>query len=636
MPRLLALALGMSVALAAGLGDAPRLAAQGPIAPEIPPAIYSRQRVFSIPFKIEKAAPGGVQPRGVQLHVSEDQGRTWRVAEQLDPSAERFPFRAERDGEYWFFVRTQDEQGRLQPVGPPRPELRVIVDTLSPRLKLQQQIGPGGEVTATWQILDQNLKSDSFRLEFQPEGAGTWQAVNVPRDPRGDKKVMDGQVTWWPGASSGKIRVRANLVDLAGNPAVSQVDVDLDQRTATASPAPTANTDRLTSTRPGASAGGSVEEVAAVPAGPATGTGSTWNPDYSTREPFRPGSDLGQVKPLVEAPAAEATVQGEEVPAPPPAQSDPRGELTRGPDEGVAPLGRPVSTGYGDSAGYIPRETGDGAPESVEALPPGNTEPIEDRDLRFDDDGTLGDPRGTRVPGEPPEERPAAENAPQGEHVKYVNALRFELEYDVESVGPAGIGQVELWGTRDGGRSWETYGVDPDNRSPFVVTVDREGMYGFQIVVESGTGLGGLPPKSGDPAEVLIGVDLTAPVVELQGIEQGSDERAGELVIRWEARDALLGQRPVSLAFRDARGGEWATFASGLQNTGRHLWQIDRRVPEQIYLRVEVRDAAGNVAVADSFEPISLDRVRPQGRIRDVRPARDATQGARPVRTYLR
>jgi hypothetical protein len=169
-----------------------------------------------------------------------------------------------------------------------------------------------------------------------------------------------------------------------------------------------------------------------------------------------------------------------------------------------------------------------------------------------------------------------------------------------------------------------------------VITVEKEGMYGFQIVVESTSGLGGLPPKSGDAAEVWVGVDLTPPVVKLSGLDQGSGDQAGELVVRWEASDALLGARPVSLAYRDARGGEWATFASGLQNTGRHEWQIDRRVPEQIYLRVEVRDAAGNVTAADSFEPISLDRVRPQGRIRDVRPARESTQGGLQQRTYLR
>ena len=633
MPRSLTLALSMFAALAGLLCDATLLRAQGPIAPEIPAAIYSRQRVFSIPFKIEQPAPGGVQPRGVQLHVSEDQGRTWRVAEQLPPTADRFPFRAERDGEYWFFVRTQDEMGQLQPVGPPHPELRVIVDTLAPRLKLQQQIGEGGEITASWQILDQHLKNESFRLEFQPPGTATWQAVNVPRDPKSDKRVAEGQVTWWPGSASGKVRIRANLVDLAGNPAMSQVDVDLDRRTITQVD-PAQDQDRLTSLRQAAGP----EAAAGVPAtNVSTGQSNAWNPDYASREPFRPGAgSSAESQPLVDSPGPDATAGAEVIPAPPLAETAPRGTLTRGPDPSNPPRGRPVSTTVDGSDDIGPIEGDEVTPDSVETLPPGTESSAESDAAPFSDNGMLGDPRG------PEASRPVAQTGvvdaalPEGQTAKYVNALKFELEYDVESVGPAGIGSVELWGTSDGGKTWESFGIDPDNRSPFVITVEKEGMYGFQIVVESTSGLGGLPPKSGDAAEVWVGVDLTPPVVTLNGIDQGSGDQAGELVIRWEASDSLLGARPVALAYRDARGGEWTTFASGLQNTGRHQWQIDRRVPERIYLRVEVRDAAGNVAAADSFEPISLDRVRPQGRIRDVRPARESTQGARPERSYLR
>lgn len=630
MRRSLALAQMLLAALAGALFDPATLWADAPIAPEVPTAVYSRQRVFSIPFKIDQPAPAGASPRTVQLHVSEDQGQTWRVAEKTEPTAGRFSFRTERDGEFWFFVRTLDERGELQPVGPPTPELRVIVDTLAPRLKLEQQIGSGGEITATWQILDQNLKADTFQLEFQPIGATSWEIVNTPRDHRPGQRVVDGQVTWWPGASTGKVRLRAGVMDLAGNPAMNQLDVDLDRRPAAAIVAVPAPQDRLTanrSTHPPESAG-------APPPADRTATrpsqASRWNPDYSAREPFRPESwDDGRAEPMVARPAAGTTAGAEEVPAPVPVETIPPGELAdRVP---ASPRrGQPVSTGNNE----VGRSYSDQRPSDQTAWDEAETLPPAGRDWdAHPNAGQLGDPRGSdavspTASGELP--------LPAGQTPKFVNSLRFELEYDVESVGPAGIGRVELWGTKDGGRTWETFGIDPDNRSPFVITVEDEGTYGFQIVVESGTGLGGLPPKSGDAAEIWVRVDLTAPVVNLIAIDQGAEDRAGELVIRWEATDALLGARPVSLAFRDARGGEWATFASGLQNTGRHLWQIDRRVPEQIYLRVEVRDAAGNVAVADSFEPISLDRVRPQGRIRDVRPARETTQGARQERTFWR
>ena len=108
--------------------------------------------------------------------------------------------------------------------------------------------------------------------------------------------------------------------------------------------------------------------------------------------------------------------------------------------------------------------------------------------------------RISALPGLPPGERP-----------RMVNSRTFELAYDVDSVGPSGIGRVELWGTRDGGQSWRRFTVESGNRSPLVVKVDDEGLYGFRAVVTNGAGVGGKPPKSGDSPDIWIGVDLTKP-----------------------------------------------------------------------------------------------------------------------------
>jgi hypothetical protein len=207
---------------------------------------------------------------------------------------------------------------------------------------------------------------------------------------------------------------------------------------------------------------------------------------------------------------------------------------------------------------------------------------------------------------------------PPGERPRMVGSRSFELEYEIDAVGPSGVGRVELWGTLDGGRSWSVYGVDSDNRSPVSLRVEREGIYGFRIVVQSGSGLGGQPPASGDPADVWIGVDLEKPSGRIGAVEPSDD--GTELVITWEASDDLLDVRPISLRFAEAAGGPWTPIASGLENSGSYTWRLDGRVPPKIYLRLEVRDEAGNLGVFDSGEPISLDRSRPEGRIRGVRP----------------
>ena len=62
----------------------------------------------------------------------------------------------------------------------------------------------------------------------------------------------------------------------------------------------------------------------------------------------------------------------------------------------------------------------------------------------------------------------------------------------------------------------------------------------------------------------------------------------------------------------------------GLENTGKFAWRLDNRAPDRVFLRLEVRDEAGNIQNFVSSDAVSLDPVRPKGRIRDVRPIGDS------------
>ena len=223
---------------------------------------------------------------------------------------------------------------------------------------------------------------------------------------------------------------------------------------------------------------------------------------------------------------------------------------------------------------------------------------------------------------------------PQGVRPRMVNSPRFELEYEFESVGPAGVSKVELWGTRDGGRSWTSYGIDPDNRSPMPISVAGEGLYGFRIVVESGTGLRGAPPQSGEEPEIWVGVDTIKPTARLTTAELGGGDRSGELTIHWEAGDSLLAARPIALSYSQTPGGPWTTIAAGLANSGAFTWRLDNRVPDRVYLRLEARDEAGNTQLFEAADPVSLDPVRPKGRIRGVRPVGESSSARGPQWYY--
>ncbi len=68
---------------------------------------------------------------------------------------------------------------------------------------------------------------------------------------------------------------------------------------------------------------------------------------------------------------------------------------------------------------------------------------------------------------------------------------------------------------------------------------------------------------------------------------------------------------------------------------GLYNWRFDNRVPDRIFLRIEVRDEAGNVGEFQTAEPISLAANRGQLRIRSVRPM-DGESARGPVYRFYR
>ena len=204
--------------------------------------------------------------------------------------------------------------------------------------------------------------------------------------------------------------------------------------------------------------------------------------------------------------------------------------------------------------------------------------------------------------------------------VRMVNKRTFDIEYELDSVGPWGISKVELWGTSDDGQTWEYYTVDPDNRTPIRVTVPTGGMYGFRILVDGVTGVLPHLPGPGDRPELQVRVDLEPPTVDLHKVAHGRDNLKDHLLIHWRANDTNLEPQPITIAFSTNENGPWSMIASGLINTGHYAWRLERHVPDLFYLRVEARDTAGNMATSVSNTPITLDRPQPVGRLRTVRP----------------
>jgi hypothetical protein len=498
--------------------------------PAAPPAIATRQDFFTIPFNVP-ATGAADAPVEVRLFVSSDQGASWQLFARQHPSAGKFEFRAPRDGQYWFASRTVDRSGQVRPARQYEPELRVTIDTVSPQLELEAAEGPAGEVETRWQVADTNLLPATFKIFYRHSDFEDWQPVAVETPSQSQPGTLSGQTRWWPQRAGGKLQIRAEAQDAAGNTNVVQRVIDLPRVASNFSGRPS-------------------ERSVPWPADHVVGQASRLPANR-----FQPGSTRNP-------------------------EAQPR----------TAPIGSQIA----------------------------NRVEIEDRE--------------PPSPAPETEVQPANESGsllPPGERPQMTRHQRFNLEYDIQGVGPSGVARVELWATRDGGRLWERWGTDDDRQSPYSVEVDREGIFGFRIVVIGGNGLGGQLPQSGDEAECWIGVDQTPPQATITSAQYGRAENVGMLSIGWQVQDAVaLGPRPITLLFSGHPDGPWTTIAASLPNDGQYQWQVDQRVPANIYLRLEAIDEAGNLQVHQLERPIANDGLIPRGRIRSIQPVEDEAAAA--------
>lgn len=241
----------------------------------------------------------------------------------------------------------------------------------------------------------------------------------------------------------------------------------------------------------------------------------------------------------------------------------------------------------------------------------------------YDRSGTSGGTGGTSgsaSSGGTPYVPESPVDLPGNERPRMTTSRKFSLDYDIESAGPGGVADVELWMTRDRGATWTKFGVDADKTSPFDVEVADDGIYGVRIVIISGSGLASTAPRPNDPADLWVGVDTVRPNVQLSSVSYGEGQKAGQLDIRWIADDQRFGPRPITLSYAETSAGPWTTIASGLPNTGQYFWMVDARAPKKVVLKVEARDEAGNEAQHELREPISLLGLSPSARVKGVQP----------------
>ena len=220
-----------------------------------------------------------------------------------------------------------------------------------------------------------------------------------------------------------------------------------------------------------------------------------------------------------------------------------------------------------------------------------------------------------------------------------INYLAFDLGYDVETRGPSGISRVDLWVTRDDGRTWLKWSQSDGKGSSVRVNLgvpgnpQPEGTYGFRVVPVSGAGLSEREPTAGDAPDLRVVVDVTPPQLDLFP-PVGDPNSSDTLVIQWKAADKNFSEEPITIEWSDKPSGPWQPVAAAndlvqqastatpsarrLPNTGSFAWRVPAGLPPRVYLKVVARDSAGNEKMVVTRDPVLIDLVKPRAKVNGI------------------
>jgi hypothetical protein len=528
--------------------------------------VYFNQRAMKIPID----TPPGLrrQVKEFVLYVSADQGKNWeRYGSEL-PDKDFFIFRTPKDGEYWFRIAAINSQGKQDPENlyAKPPQQKVKIDTVhKPSLRIVSAKRIDGELVVTWEAQSADIPPDpaSMKLEYRMlDGSSTVWFPVLPLTPNTTgvaKTRLDGP---------GRVAVRMQFRDVAGNVAkVEGVEIP--------------------------AAAGALTAAKSGPVIPPPPAPDAVRPVNHTPDAL-PSPSAGMTPPKVADPPSVAQTTSGQAGTPAPA--------------GLPNPPTPVDMPRERAPGSFPTPSG-----------PERETPVASTSQRPQ---VAAPPVPESAAGRPPRQ---ARPAPV---VQLVNTREVTLEYQLSKLGPSGVSSVILYVTADGGKTWAAFKDErpPDKTQPVVgnkyqriLTLPAgEGVYGLILGIRNGGDLGRPKPQPGETPEMLIEVDLTAPYAELSRPEP-DPERSDAVLLKWCSRDKNLAEHPVTLEWAEQPQGNWQPIAADQPGTGSYSWKVPPGIPVQVYLRLRVRDRAGNEGVAVTSRPQIIDLVEPEGQLVGVR-----------------
>ncbi|MFN6400455.1 MAG: hypothetical protein ACK449_11210 [Planctomycetota bacterium] len=520
--------------------------------------IHWPRQELAIPFELSSV---GTPPQWLELEVSEDSGKTWQSVAKADSKQRQFQFQTQRDGAYWFRVKSLDHGGQL--VDQPGEPMQILIDSTKPAGQLLIDLDRKGDLQAEFRIVETSLDHSSIRLEYQTELDSAWKEVPCQSEKGTQENEWVGSASWTIPHQATQLIVRLSGRDQAGN----SFEV-------TRMP-------RLPKTALGQS--GSMKFASTRQDGNNAPIGSGVAKPNLTLPTLPGGLNLAPASPSKNVPLSS------NAPLPPAIPKQP---------SATASLIVPESPKMFTSTGLPVRSI-----ESIPASVPTSSQQA---------------PSGvSELPAIKPSLSSSTLSKPSALHS---SSKSFELDYAIVNDPGSPIASVELWGTLDQGKTWDRWGVDADRESPFDIEVETEGLFGFRMVIVGNNGLASRRPLPGDSADAWIHVDTTMPRARILSALAGKGSDAGSLVIEYQALDDHFIERPIGLYYSETPQGPWIPITQGAKNQGRFAWAAESYLPEKVFLKLQATDAAGNVGEHILDLPVDVQTAAPRGKIQGFRP----------------
>ena len=229
--------------------------------------------------------------------------------------------------------------------------------------------------------------------------------------------------------------------------------------------------------------------------------------------------------------------------------------------------------------------------------------------------GAAGSGQALTPPAPAKTSPPAA--APAKTTPQLINSRRLKLDYAIESAIRPGS-KVEFWGTPNGGQTWLLISEDADCTSPAQLVLPQDGTWGLLVVVVPAGMSGGKSPTATDQPDWLVEIDSTPPSVSLTSASVQPGDSGPMLHLGISVTERHLGETPVSVYWSSESAGPWQVLAENLANEPLLKLPLPPTLPARGWLKVVVRDRAGNTGQAQTSEAVDLHLPRPRARVLGV------------------